>query len=51
MRSVTRAAIVGFGCLLVTMALSVPAFAQAAFVTSYQTTDFSGEWTEIAHEI
>ena len=43
MYSVTRAAVMGFICLLATMALSVPAFAQAAFVTSYQTTDFSGE--------
>ena len=32
-------------------ALGAPAFAQASFNTSYQTTDFSSEWTEIAHEV
>ena len=43
MRSVNRAAVISLGCLLITLTSSVPAFAQAAFVTSYQTTDFSGE--------
>jgi len=51
MRSVHRAAAVAVGCLLITVALTSPAFGQASFNTSIQTTDFSGEWTEIAHEI
>ena len=51
MRSVTRATVIGLGCLLITLTLSVLALAQASFVTSYQTTDFSGEWTEIDHEM
>lgn len=51
MYSVTRPARIGVLCALVVLLRCVPAFAQAAFVTSYQTTDFSGEWTEIAHEV
>ncbi len=52
MRSVTRTTVIGFGCLLITLTLSVPVLAQrGSFVTSYQTTDFSGEWTDINHEI
>ncbi len=47
MHSVTRATVIGLGCLLITLTLSVPALAQGSFVTSYQTTDFSGEWTEM----
>ena len=51
MYSVTRATVIGLGCLLITLTLSVPVLAQrGSFVTSYQTTDFSGEWTEIDHE-
>ena len=38
-------------CLLCAVALSVTAFGQASFNTSIQTTDFSGEWTELTHEI
>jgi hypothetical protein len=50
MRRVTRAGLV-FGVSLVAgILLSVPASAQPAFATNYQTTDFSGEWTEIPHE-
>ena len=44
MRRVNRAAVLG-GALLLTIALSIPVFGQASFNTSYQTTDFSGEWT------
>jgi len=33
------------------MALSVPALAQASFNTTYQTTDFSGEWVAVGGEI
>jgi hypothetical protein len=51
MRSVNRATVAGFGCVLIAMSLSVPAFAQASFPPTHQTTDFSGEWTEIPHEI
>ena len=51
MRSVARTTSIGFGCLLITLVVSGPAFGQASFNTSYQTTDFSGEWTEIRHEI
>jgi hypothetical protein len=51
MGSVARATGTGLGCLLITLAVSGPAFAQASFNTSYQTTDFSGEWSEIRHEI
>jgi hypothetical protein len=45
MYSVNRATVVGVGCLLLTMTVSIPAFGQASFNTSIQTTDFSGEWT------
>jgi hypothetical protein len=34
-----------------TVMLSALVFGQAAFNTTIQTTDFSGEWTEIPHEI
>lgn len=51
MRTVTRALFAGIAILLISLAASDRAHAQAAFVTSYQTTDFSGEWTEIPHEI
>lgn len=50
MYSVNRATVAGCLSLLTAMLISVPASAQPAFVTPYQTTDFSGEWTEIAHE-
>src|SRR3989475_12754410 len=39
------------GSLVFTVMLSVLVLAQAAFNTTLQTTDFSGEWTEIPHEI
>lgn len=50
MRS-SRAKVValGFGWTIA-MLFSVPAFAQPSFLTTYQTTDLSGEWTEIPHE-
>ena len=51
MGSVTRAAAVAAGGLLITVALSEPAFSQASFNTSIQTTDFSGEWTEFGQEV
>ena len=51
MCSVTRVAKVAAFCVLTALLPDASAFAQAAFVTSYQTTDFSGEWTEIAHEV
>jgi len=51
MRTVHRATIAAFGCLLLAVLLGVLLSAQASFNTSYQTTDFSGEWTEIPHEI
>ncbi len=51
MCSVSRAGVVGCVGLLLALGHGVPAFAQASFNTSYQTTDFSGEWTEIRHEI
>lgn len=52
MHSVNRA-VPGFLVLLAVLAVllpSAPAAAQPAFATPYQTTDFSGEWTEIPHE-
>jgi hypothetical protein len=39
------------GSLVCTVLLSVLVFGQASFNTTIQTTDFSGEWTEIPHEI
>ena len=51
MGSVARATGIGLGCLLITLTVSGPVSAQASFNTSYQTTDFSGEWSEIRHEI
>ena len=50
-RTVTRAAVSGCACVLIAALFSAPAYAQASFDAPYQTTDFSGEWTEIAHEI
>jgi hypothetical protein len=51
MQSVYRGGGCGLACLLVGIALSGRAMAQSSFPPSYQTTDFSGEWTEIPHEI
>jgi hypothetical protein len=39
------------GTLVFTAAMSILVFAQASFNTTLHTTDFSGEWTEIPHEI
>src|SRR6266850_1892925 len=39
------------GSLAFTLLLSGLVFGQASFNTTIQTTDFSGEWTEIPHEI
>lgn len=50
MHGVSRTTVIRGCCLLAAMLLSVPAFAQPSFATTYQTTDFSGEWTEIPHE-
>ena len=49
MHWVNRAGLVGIGCLLVTL-LGTPALAQPSFDTTYQTIDFSGEWSELAYE-
>ena len=49
MYTVNRARMVGVGCLLA-MLLSTPALAQPSFDTTYQTIDFSGEWSELAYE-
>ena len=51
MHRIGRPAVAALGCLLITVALGVPAFAQASFNTSYQTTDFSGEWTAVGGEV
>ena len=51
MHCVSRARILALGLgWSITMLLGAPAFAQPSFLTPYQTTDFSGEWTEIPHE-
>jgi len=50
MRAVARAA-VGVLAVVLTMTRGVPVLGQASFNTSIQTTDFSGEWTELTHEI
>jgi hypothetical protein len=39
------------GCSLIVALFSVGVFAQATFAPTFQTTDFSGEWSEIPHEI
>ena len=39
------------GSLVFTLLLSGFVFGQASFNTTIQTTDFSGEWTEIPHEM
>jgi hypothetical protein len=46
-----RAAVCGCAAALFATLSSAPAYAQASFDTPYQTTDFSGEWTEIPHEV
>jgi hypothetical protein len=51
MPSVNRGRVTGVVCLCATLLFSVLAFAQASFDTPYQTTDFSGEWSELQHEI
>ena len=51
MKRAIRAAICGCAFALFATVSSAPAYAQASFDTPYQTTDFSGEWTEIANEI
>jgi hypothetical protein len=47
----TRASITAAACLLAAALFSVGASGQASFDTPYQTTDFSGEWSELQHEI
>ena len=47
MHNLTRAGILG---LLIAVVLSAPAAAQPSFDTTYQTIDFSGEWSELAFE-
>jgi hypothetical protein len=37
--------------VLIAALFSAPAYAQPSFDAPYQTTDFTGEWTEIPHEI
>ncbi len=51
MPRVNRSCVTGVVCLLAAMLFSVLAFAQASFDTPYATTDFSGEWSELQHEI
>jgi hypothetical protein len=51
MPGVNRGRVTGVVCVSATLLFSVLAFAQASFDTPYQTTDFSGEWSEIQHEI
>ena len=46
-----RATVAVLGCLLVTTALGVQLFAQASFATTYQTTDFSGEWWAVGNDV
>jgi hypothetical protein len=47
----SRATVAALACVSLVLALSVLVFGQASFDASYQTTDVSGEWREIAHEI
>jgi hypothetical protein len=49
MHNVSRVQVLVFGCLLM-LSLSAPALAQPSFDTTYQTVDFSGEWSELAYE-
>ena len=51
MRTARRAIVAAIGCVLLAVALAAPALGPASFTTSIQTTDFSGEWSEIVHEI
>jgi hypothetical protein len=51
MQIANRAWTIGSACLLLATALVRPAAAQPAFDTPYQTTDFTGEWSELEHEI
>ncbi len=51
MHRIGRPMVAALGCLLITTAVGVPAFAQASFNTSHQTTDFSGEWTAVGGEV
>jgi hypothetical protein len=51
MEIANRAWTIGSVCLLLATALARPAAAQPAFDTPYQTTDFTGEWSELEHEI
>ena len=51
MPSLYRACITGAVCVLAGVLFSVAASGQASFDTPYQTTDFTGEWSELQHEI
>src|SRR5678815_5276830 len=51
MKRAIRTAMYGCAGVLCVTLFSATAYGQAAFDTPYQTTDFSGEWTEIAHEV
>ena len=51
MPSLNRACITGAVCVLAGVLFSVGASGQASFDTPYQTTDLSGEWSELQHEI
>ena len=46
-----RATVAMLGCLLVATALGIRTFAQASFATTYQTTDFSGEWWAVGNDV
>jgi hypothetical protein len=50
MHIMSRAQALVFGWLLAAMLVSAPASAQPSFDTTYQTIDFSGEWSELAFE-
>ena len=51
LRRIGSPAVAALGCVLITTVFGVPVFTQASFNTSYQTTDFSGEWTTVGGEI
>ena len=51
MPSVIRACFTGGVCALAALLFNAAASGQASFDTPYQTTDFSGEWSELQHEI
>jgi hypothetical protein len=51
MPSLYRACLTGAVCVLAGVLFTVGAAGQASFDTPYQTTDFSGEWSELQHEI